>query len=77
MDTSFDDIEMVDAKLGKINEDKLQESHDVKTCLSHQCLERLYDFALTDTFCDAMIQLSDRNFVVHRAVMSSSSDYFR
>lgn len=81
MDTNFDDIEMCDAEIaGMINEERIQPQspHEIKTCLSHQCLERLYDFALSGTFCDATIQLTDnRNFVVHRAVMSSSSEYFR
>ncbi|XP_055641436.1 kelch-like protein 10 [Toxorhynchites rutilus septentrionalis] len=46
-------------------------------CISYVAMKALDEMRLSDTLCDATITQGDFTFRVHRAILSSCSDYFR
>ncbi|XP_001845460.2 kelch-like protein 10 [Culex quinquefasciatus] len=46
-------------------------------CISYVAMQALYEMRLSNTLCDATIHQDEFTFRVHRAILSSCSDYFR
>ncbi|XP_055587323.1 kelch-like protein 10 isoform X2 [Uranotaenia lowii] len=56
---------------------KNDSSENPKRCISYEAMKNLHEMRLSNTLCDATISQKDCSFRVHRAILSSCSDYFR
>lgn len=48
-----------------------------RSCMSRKAMYRLVEMRASDTLCDGTIVLDDTTINVHRAILCSSSEYFR
>ncbi|XP_058448511.1 kelch-like protein 10 isoform X1 [Malaya genurostris] len=61
----------------EVDDDLQSPSAVPKRCISYVAMKALHEMQLSNTLCDATIIQDEFTFRVHRAILSSCSDYFR
>ncbi|XP_055907678.1 kelch-like protein 10 isoform X2 [Eupeodes corollae] len=59
------------------DDDNEDESSELHACISEEALNALNEMRKGNLMCDAVVNVNDGSFNVHRAILSSCSSYFR